>query len=310
MIFIFILALLVVTVVSTVNFTGNVVNDSHKFGEKSVGPSSEEIKCMQNCVLEGCEPEDRTCMEANADACGKKCNVDVGGPPEPETEEEACMQKCVARGCDEFDFECQEINKEICEDECNMKGDAPDESEMSEEQKCIYECVMEKDSSVVCGNSQEGETGGRICKRCAKQCEYLYKGPCLDDKGIKEKEKECETCKHCYGEPVMGASGEGWDCIVDLECKDASDEWGDEPGEGPGIGEEGFVNKESFTERIGGFFKGLFGGRDKKTEKESEINNELPIEEEQINFQENTKLPEENFEEDDGFNNELPKENE
>jgi hypothetical protein len=33
----------------------------------------------------------------------------------------------------------------------------------------------------------------------------------------------------------MGDSGEGWECIVDVECKDATAEWGDEPGEGAGI---------------------------------------------------------------------------
>jgi hypothetical protein len=32
--------------------------------------------------------------------------------------------------------------------------------------------------------------------------------------------------------PLMGDSGEGWKCTVDIECIDRSDEFGDEPGTG------------------------------------------------------------------------------
>ena len=223
-------------------------------------PSAEEMECMQTCVAIGCEAGDKNCTISNSVACGEKCGVDVDGPPEPADESEACMQKCILVGCDEFDFVCKEQNKKSCDIKCGMKGDAPDESEMNKEQKCISECAMKKDPEVICGNSKEGETGGRICKKCAKKCEHLYEGPCLNDKQIKKKEKECKTCKHCYGEPVEGASGQGWDCIINIECKDASGEFGDNPGEGPGIGQEGYENKERLGKKIGGFFKGLFGG--------------------------------------------------
>ena len=249
---------------------GLLSSGSYDGGPK--GPSSEDVECMQSCISIGCESGDKDCMMANSKECGAKCGVDVDGPPEPADESEACMQKCIVVGCDKYDFSCQNQNMDNCEEECNMKGDAPDESEMGEEQKCITECVMEKDSSLICGNSKEGETGGRICKKCAKKCEYLYEGPCLNDDQIKEKEKECDTCKHCYGGLIEGPSGEGWDCIINIECKDASSEFGDEAGEGPGIGQEGYVNKESVAERIGGFFKGLFGGnKEKNVELEEEI---------------------------------------
>lgn len=226
--------------------------DSQDFG----GPTAEQQSCMSSCASQGCETGDRTCMEANAETCMAECGLEP--EPEPENEGEACMQECVEIGCEAFDFSCQEGNMESCEEECGMKGDAPDESEMSEEQKCISKCVAEADPEMRCQNSPEGETGGRICKRCAKECEYLYAGPCIDDKEIRAKEKECETCKHCYGEPVMGDSGEGWECIVDVECKDASLEFGDEPGEGPGVGQEGFIAKVGSS--IGNFFRNLFSG--------------------------------------------------
>jgi len=267
--------LLVVGIFSYASITSNVVSDfegpnyvmgdqmKQGFDEGPQGPSVEEIECMQSCVSIGCELGDKDCMVANSEACGLECNVDASGPPKPENEGESCMQECILVGCDKFDFKCQNQNMNNCEIDCNMKGDAPDESDMSKEQKCISDCVMKKDPNVICGNSKEGETGGRICRKCAKKCEYLYDGPCLNDKQIKKKEKECKTCNHCYGKPVEGASGQGWDCIIDIECLDASTEFGDEAGEGPGIGQDGYVNKESFTERIGGFFKGFFKGNNK-----------------------------------------------
>jgi hypothetical protein len=79
------------------------------------------------------------------------------------------------------------------------------------------------------------------------------------------KRKECETCEHCYGSPVEGPSGQGWDCIIDIECKDASSEFGDEAGSGPGIGQEGYVAPNIVAEAVNGvikFFKGLFGGEE------------------------------------------------
>jgi len=258
--------LIVVVAFSYVGMTAMIVDnfDEGMMGSNMnggpQGPSAEDVGCMQDCIAIGCEAEDKDCMMANSEACGAQCGVDVSGPPEPADESEACMQECISDGCEEYDFQCQNKKMNGCEEECNMKGDAPDESEMDKEQKCISECVMEKDPSLICGNSKEGETGGRSCRKCAKKCEYLYEGPCLNDKQIKKKEKECKTCKHCYGSPIEGASGQGWDCIINIECLDASEEFGDDAGEGPGIGQEGYVNKESFTEKIGGFFKGLFGG--------------------------------------------------
>ncbi|MFH1503156.1 MAG: hypothetical protein ABIE36_00670 [Candidatus Diapherotrites archaeon] len=228
------------------------------------GPNVEDQQCMFACVSVGCESGDQTCMMNNSERCIAECGLEA--EPEPENEGEACMQVCVKEGCEEFDFDCQERNMNFCEEECNMRGDAPDGSEMSEEQICISECVAEIDPKMRCQNSPEGEAGGRVCKKCAKKCEYLYAGPCLDDKEIKTKQKECETCKHCYGEPIMGDSGEGWECIINVGCQDASSEFGDEPGEGPGIGQEGFVAK--IGNSIGGFFRNLFGGRDKGQENE------------------------------------------
>jgi hypothetical protein len=220
------------------------------------GPSAEEQQCVRNCASVGCEVGDQECIVKNSSKCFTKCGVE--GEPEPADESESCMQECIKVGCDNFDFACQEENRNSCENECNMKGDAPDESSISEEQKCITECVNKEKPGTICQNSQEGETGGRVCKRCAKDCEYLYAGPCLDDSEIRTKQKDCETCKNCYGEPIMGDSGEGWECIIDIQCGDASSEFGDEPGEGPGIGQEGFIARVG--DSIGNFFRNIFGG--------------------------------------------------
>ena len=216
---------------------GGMGGSSQSFGNQNRfnGPSSEDIQCMESCILEVCTFEDEECMLGEKDRCGNQCEVDVSGPPAPSNEKETCMQQCILVGCSEYNFECQQNNMESCEEECNMRGDSPDISEMSEEQKCIHECVMEKNPEIRCQNSPEGEIGDRICKKCAKQCEYLYEGPCLGDKEIKQRQKDCGTCEHCYGDPLMGDSGEGWECIVDVRCMDASSEWGDNPGEGPGI---------------------------------------------------------------------------
>ena len=229
------------------NLTGYVVDNS---GFGNIGPSEEEIECMQECVSVGCDAGDMLCMDANSHECGEKCGVPTEAPA-PENDGEACMQKCVVRDCEEYDFSCQNKNKEKCEIECDMLGDAPNPDEMSAEEACISECVAKEDPTVICGNSEEGETGGSLCQKCADLCVHLYEGPCLDDEKLSAMEKECETCEHCYGEPVMGPSGQGWDCIVGVECNDASSEFGDEPGTGPGI--------EKVVEGIVGFFKGLFG---------------------------------------------------
>ena len=36
----------------------------------------------------------------------------------------------------------------------------------------------------------------------------------------------------------MGDSGEGYKCIVNVKCKDASSEFGDEPGNGPEVSKD------------------------------------------------------------------------
>lgn len=238
--------------VQTNNMTGRVVGS----------PNSEQTSCMALCM--GCTSPGAGCA-GNQEQCMAQCRVEP--EPEPADEGEACMQECVVEGCSEFDFSCQEINKAKCEEECDMLGDKPDESEMSAEQICITECVAEVDSNIKCGASQTGETGGEVCQRCAADCVHLYAGPCLDDEKLKAKQKECEICEHCYSEPIMGDSGEGWECIVSVECKDASSEFGDEPGTGPGLGQEGFVGNVgeaigNVFEGIGNFFKGLFGGEE------------------------------------------------
>ncbi|MFH1308091.1 MAG: hypothetical protein ABIH72_04520 [archaeon] len=238
-------------------------------GEEVRGIPEEEQKCMQSCVAIGCNSGDVDCMTKNGDKCMAQCNA---GPPESESEDEGigCMKDCIDKLCTQGPSyaECNNNNLKKCEEECDMKGDAPDESEMGAEQLCLTNCVAEIDPSIICGNSVEGETGNEVCQRCAQECVHLYEGPCLNDEQAKEKQKACETCTHCYGEPVMGDSGEGWECIVDVSCEDASSEWGDDPGSGPGIGQEGYVAPDENSEGIVGsimggindFFSGLFGG--------------------------------------------------
>ena len=158
---------------------GKVINE---IKEESIGPSEEEQKCMKNCVLIEKKSE-KICMQ--------ECNA----VPQPKTQDksEKCMQKCVAEGCEKYDFKCEKQNKEKCEEECGMKGDAPDENEMSKAQKCIFECVSKIDPSLECGSSEKGETGNEICQKCSEECVYLYKGPCLSDEEITEKEKNAQV---------------------------------------------------------------------------------------------------------------------
>jgi hypothetical protein len=199
-------------------------------GVYTIGPSIEEQTCMKNCAIEsGCTPMDMQCMTSEkSSACKEKCNV-----KKPETTQEtSCMEECVLRGCSEFDFDCQTQNQVTCEKECNMiKEPEP----KNEEEKCIRDCVNATAPGTICAASQTGETGNELCQKCAKECEHLYSGPCLDDAKLREMQRACETCEHCYGEPVNGPSGEGWDCIVDVKCLDSSSEFGDNPGTGEGI---------------------------------------------------------------------------
>lgn len=279
-VFVFILGILVLSFgFAYFQISGNVAQDSKKFQisnvdseEHLVGLSVSEHECMKNCASIGCESGDMNCMRANSDKCMSECNV---VKPESKDRETSCMEECVSLGCEEFDFSCQNLNKEKCEEECNM---IKEPEARNEEEKCIRDCVKKVDPNLICGSSENGETGNEVCQRCAQECVYLYDGPFLDDKELKKKQKACETCKHCYGEPLMGDSGEGWECIVDVVCKDATNEFGDEPGEGPSV-------VEKVGDAIGGFFKKLFGGN-----KNSEENSEN----EDLNNEKNSEISEEN----------------
>jgi len=246
-------------------------------GQPAIGPSAEEQSCMKSCAVEqGCTPMDFSCMTVEKQSlCQTKCNAQK---PES-TPETSCMEACVLVGCGEFDFACQATNQAKCEAECNMVKEPPAKNA---EEQCIRDCVNREAPGTICGASQEGETGGAVCQRCAQECVSLYEGPCIGEPELSERKSACQTCEHCYGEPVMGDSGEGWDCIVDVVCKDASSEFGDNPGSGPEVpegmerlpqGNENAVQQEStgilapvtdavngVAEAIGNFFSGLFGG--------------------------------------------------
>ena len=205
---------------------------------------------MRNCM--GCTSIGVNCSGDSA-ACQAQCNV-----KKPEvTQETSCMETCVVKGCGEFDFDCQTKNQDSCERECNM---IKEPEAKSEEEQCIRDCVNLHARGTICKPSQEGEQGNDICKMCAQQCVHLYAGPCLDEEKLETKKKECMNCEHCYAKTIMGDSGEGWECIVDVECADASSEFGDEPGSGEGIVKSvGNVIGNVF-ESIGDFFSNLFGG--------------------------------------------------
>lgn len=222
--------------------------------EHRIGPSMEEQTCMMSCMK--CSSPGVGCT-GNQQECQTKCNVQ-----KPEvTEETSCMEICVLVGCGEFDFSCQGTNKDRCEKECNM---IKEPEAKSEEERCIRDCVNQAEPGLICQAGEGGEKGGEICQRCAEECKHLYAGPCLDEEKLEAKKSECNTCPHCYGEPVMGDSGEGYQCIVGIVCKDASAMFGDDPGTGEGIAtsivgriSEGVGN---VFESIGDFFTGIFGG--------------------------------------------------
>lgn len=252
--------------------SGNVVD-----GPEFVGPSSEQIACMQECA--GCNYGSDECSYEDYERCNAKCGVDpeTSGPPEPADEDEACMQNCILVGCEAHDLECQDGNMAKCEIECDM---IKEPEAKNKEEQCIRDCVDEKDPEIRCepGTSYgAGEQGNKICQECAEECEHLYDGPCLTDEKWRQKEQECNSQgEHVDGEPVYGNSGEGYECVVDLECVDYSSEFGDEPGEGPGIGQEGYVALNPVAQGVDNlikFVKGLFGGGD--SEEVEEGNNNL-----------------------------------
>lgn len=206
--------------------------------EHKIGPSAEEQSCVMDCM--GCTSVGEDCT-GNSEQCMEQCNVE-----KPEvTKETSCMEECVLEGCGKFDFTCQGKNQAKCEEECEMIGEP---EAQSEEEQCIRDCVNKIDPNIRCQAGTEegmGETGNEVCQECAKSCEHLYSGPCLNDEQWREKENVCiAQCEHCYGAPVRGPSGEGWDCTIDIKCEDASAEWGDNPGAGPDSWEEGHAPSE------------------------------------------------------------------
>ena len=253
------------------SITGNAVGDSEIMQKEMIGPSAEDMACLESCIIVGCGPGDEECMIANGPKCEQECGVEP--EPEPEDEGEACMQRCVVKGCDERDFNCQSSNMAKCENECGMVGEP---EAQNEGEQCIRDCINKVDPNIKCSHGTfegEGETGDEVCQKCADECAHLYSGPCLSDEEWTKKENECYSlCEHCYGEPVMGPSGQGYECTVDIKCADASGEFGDDAGSGDDSFKEGHESPGivasvgeavgNVFDGIGNFFKGLFGGRD------------------------------------------------
>ena len=237
-----ILILLLILTIIQFTTTGDTTMESYQ------GPTQEDVDCMHPCMTAYCPDLNEECTAQYSSICLQQCSVE--SKPE-ETEEESCTSECILQGCDEFDFTCQELNLPECEKSCGLIL-APEPQ--NEEQACIQACVNAFDPTIICGTSAEGETGNEVCQQCAAQCKYLYAGPCLGEEELEEKKQACVTCEHCYGESVMGDSGEGFECIINVECIDASSEFGDEPGIGEAITE---TMSNTFTGIID-FFSGLF----------------------------------------------------
>ncbi len=237
------------------NFTGRAVEGppAGSGGGESIGPSQAEQKCMQDCFTPICG-SDMNCRMNNSQKCLQQCSIQK---PDPVDEGQSCMETCVLKGCETYDFSCQSNNKAICEKECNM---IKEPEAKSEEEQCIRDCVKAIDASLICQAGEGGEKGNEVCQQCAKQCEHLYNGPCLTELKLEEKKKSCQTCEHCFAEPVMGDSGEGYECIVDVTCGDSSSEFGDNPGTGPGVVKNVGEAIGNVVENIVDFFQGIFGG--------------------------------------------------
>jgi hypothetical protein len=231
---------LIIIFIGVARITGNVIND--------FGPSQQEQNCLMSCM--NCSSPGVGCT-GNQASCMQQCNV---VKPE-QTSEEVCVETCAKQGCGEYDFSCQKANQEKCDKQCGM---VKEPEAKSEEESCIRNCVEAKSPGTICQASQEGEIGGGVCQECAKSCEHLYEGPCLNEEKLEAAKKECETCEHCYGEPLMGDSGEGWECIVSVECKDASSQFGDDSGTGEGITAKIGDAISNTISAIGEFFSNLF----------------------------------------------------
>jgi len=224
--------------------TGKAISDQ----EHAVGPSLEDQNCMMTCM--GCSSPGVGCT-GNQQECQTICNVKK---PE-QTAEESCVETCVQKGCGEFDFSCQQKNQAVCDKECGM---IKEPEAKSEEEQCIRDCVNAESPRLICQVGEGGEKGNAICQKCAKSCEHLYSGPCLNEIKLEEAKSACNTCEHCYGKPVMGDSGEGYECIVGIDCADASGEFGDTPGTEEGIASQAGEAIGNVIESIGNFFSGIF----------------------------------------------------
>jgi hypothetical protein len=254
-IFVVLLVILILALVAKFALTGFAVNGPPANAGQipQFGPSEGDVSCMMTCM--GCSSPGVGCT-GNQTQCQAQCNV---VKPE-QTAEESCVETCAMKGCGEFDFSCQQKNQAICDKECGM---VKEPEAKSEEEQCIRDCVKAEAPGTICGGGEGGEKGNELCQSCAKSCEHLYAGPCLTEMKLEEAKESCDTCEHCYSKPIMGDSGEGYDCIVSVECADASSEFGDDAGTGPGIGQEGFVAKVgdavgNVFEGIGNFFQDIF----------------------------------------------------
>lgn len=265
--YIFVWIILLVFLFSIVFFnkiTGNVVGDleESESGEDSnldgadenIEESSSELnignekECMKICISDGCDSGDLTCMQTNAITCVYKCRVKKSA--QTPTISKNCTGECLAQNCDSSDNICIEKNKYKCFKEC---GKTKIPAAKSEEDNCIRECVNNEDSSLTCIPESDEEIS-EICTKCIGNCEQLYDGPCLEEVKLETKLKKCEICEDCYGQLIMGNSGEGYECIVNVKCK--------------GTNALDSEKKPGFFSRIANFFKGMFKG-DKGSEKQT-----------------------------------------
>jgi len=245
---IIILELLLIAIVSGFYFGFFDKLTGRAISEHTIGPSAAEQQCMMSCMK--CSSPGVGCT-GNQQECQTSCNA-----KKPEaTQETSCMESCVLVGCGEFDFSCQSQNQKKCEEQCNM---IKEPEAKSKEEQCIRDCVNKESPGLICQAGEGGEKGNEICQRCAKSCEHLYAGPCLDEIKLEEAKKACNTCEHCYGKPIMGDSGEGYECIISIECADSSAEFGDTPGSGEGIISNVGETMGNIVGSISNFFSNLF----------------------------------------------------
>ncbi len=122
------------------------------------------------------------------------------------------------------DEECKEYcknNEEECMDFALMTGLWKEDEGLTREQQCIAQCLIDKDLSYADCPIDNPESHAPGCMECRKECAKYYEGPCLDSWEIDEQKQECKSKGEKFGvEPVMGDSGDGAECIIDIECID------------------------------------------------------------------------------------------